>query len=45
MESKLVRGVYMIGELLDIDAICGGYNLQWCWSSAYVAAKAIIGSR
>lgn len=38
MESKLVDGVYIIGELLDINGDCGGFNLQWAWSSAYVAA-------
>ena len=39
MESKLVKGLYLIGELIDIDGDCGGYNLQWAWSSAYVAGK------
>ena len=37
MESKLVKGLYLVGELLDIDGDCGGYNLQWAWSSGYVA--------
>lgn len=37
MESKLVKGLYIVGELLDIDGDCGGYNLQWAWSSAYLA--------
>lgn len=37
MESKLVKGLYIIGELLDIDGDCGGFNLQWAWSSGYVA--------
>lgn len=41
MESKLSAGLYFAGELLDIDARCGGYNLQWAWSSAYLAALAI----
>ena len=41
MESMLVPGLYFTGELLDIDGICGGYNLQWCWSSAYLAAHSI----
>lgn len=35
--SKLVPGVFFCGELLDVDGICGGYNLQWAWSSGYVA--------
>lgn len=42
MESKLVQGLYFAGEILDIDGICGGYNLQWCWSSAYTAAMDIV---
>ncbi|MDR7857905.1 NAD(P)/FAD-dependent oxidoreductase [Tissierella sp.] len=37
MESKLVSGLYIVGELLDIDGDCGGFNLQWAWSSGYVA--------
>ena len=37
MESKKVPGLYIVGELLDIDGDCGGFNLQWAWSSAYVA--------
>lgn len=37
MESKLHKGLYFSGELLDVDGKCGGYNLQWAWSSGYVA--------
>jgi predicted flavoprotein YhiN len=33
MQSKLVPGLYACGEVLDIDGDCGGYNLQWAWSS------------
>ncbi len=39
MESSFVPGLYFVGELLDIDGDCGGYNLQWAWSSGYVAGK------
>ena len=39
MESKLCKGLYFAGELLDIDGTCGGYNLQWAWSSGAVAGK------
>ena len=42
MESKVVPGLYIIGEALDIDGISGGYNLQACMSEAYLAAKNII---
>ena len=37
MESKRVPGLYFAGELLDIDGACGGYNLQWAWTSGYLA--------
>ncbi|MBU5311920.1 NAD(P)/FAD-dependent oxidoreductase [Tissierella carlieri] len=37
MESKIVEGLYIVGELLDIDGDCGGFNLQWSWSSGYIA--------
>lgn len=39
LESKLVPGLYFAGEMIDIDGKCGGYNLQWAWSSGYVAGK------
>lgn len=39
-ESHLVKGVYAAGEILDIDGDCGGYNLQWAWSSGYLAGEA-----
>lgn len=37
MESKYCAGVYFAGEILDVDGRCGGYNLQWAWSSGYLA--------
>ena len=42
MQSKLVPGLYILGEALDIDGISGGYNLQACMSEAYLAAKNIL---
>ena len=39
MESKKISGLYFAGELLDIDGPCGGYNLQWAWSSGVVAGR------
>ncbi len=39
MESRLARGLYACGEVLDIDGDCGGFNLQWAWSSGYIAGK------
>lgn len=42
MESKLIPGVYFSGEVLDVDGTCGGYNLQWAWSSGYAAGKSAV---
>ena len=39
MESKLVKGLFFAGEIVDIDGQCGGFNLQWAWSSGYIAGK------
>lgn len=41
MESKLVSGLYFAGEVMDVDAYTGGFNLQIAWSTAYVAANSI----
>lgn len=41
LESKLIPGLYFAGELLDVDGICGGYNLQWAWASGFVAGNSI----
>ena len=41
-ESKLVKGLYIIGEALDIDGDCGGYNLQFSFSSACCAAESLV---
>lgn len=39
MESKLVKGLFFIGEVLDVTGQLGGYNLQWAWSSGFTAGK------
>lgn len=39
MESTKTKGLYLAGELLDVDGICGGYNLQWAWTTGYLAGK------
>ena len=39
MESRIVPGLYACGEVLDIDGDCGGYNLQWAWSSGHLAGS------
>lgn len=41
MESKLVKGLYFAGEVIDVDALTGGYNLQIAWSTALLAAKGV----
>ncbi|MGV2645068.1 aminoacetone oxidase family FAD-binding enzyme, partial [Clostridium perfringens] len=38
LQSKLVDNLYFCGELLDVDGDCGGFNLQWAWSSGFTAA-------
>ena len=42
MESKLIKGVYFTGEVLDVDALTGGYNLQVAWTSGYAAGNSIF---
>ena len=45
MESGIVPGLYLAGELLDIDGACGGYNLQWAWTSGYIAGTSAAEGR
>lgn len=45
MQSRLVPGLYAAGEVLDIDGDCGGYNLQWAWSSGHLAGQLRKGGR
>lgn len=42
LQSKLCKGLYFAGEILDVDGECGGYNLQWAFSSAAIVAQAIL---
>ena len=39
MESLICPGLYFAGEVVDVDGKCGGYNLQWAWSSGFLAGK------
>lgn len=39
LESKVVEGLYAAGEILDVDGDCGGYNLQWAWTSGHLAGR------
>ena len=41
MQSIIVPGLFYAGEILDVDGICGGYNLQWAWTSGYLAGNNI----
>lgn len=41
MESKLVKGLYFCGEVIDVDGFCGGFNLQNCWSTGYIAGISV----
>ena len=43
MESKIVKNLYFAGEMIDVDAYTGGFNLQIAYSTGYLAALGIIG--
>lgn len=43
MEAKKVKGLYIVGETLDVDGKCGGYNLQWAWTSGAIAGACAAG--
>ena len=41
IQSKLVENLYFCGEVIDVDGFCGGFNLQNCWSTGFIAGNAI----
>ena len=43
LESRLVPGLHFCGEILDVDGDCGGFNLQWAWSSGWLAGQSAAG--
>ncbi len=45
MESRRQRGLYLVGELLDVDGVTGGFNFQHCWSSGWLAGQALAAQR
>ncbi len=45
MESRRQRGLYLVGELLDVDGVTGGFNFQHCWSSGWLAGQALATQR
>ena len=42
LESRLVKNLYFAGEILDVDGDCGGYNLQWAFTSGMAVADAVL---
>ena len=42
LQSKKCSGLYIIGEMVDVDGKCGGYNLQWAWTTGYIAGKSAV---
>jgi predicted flavoprotein YhiN len=41
MGSRICPGLYLVGEMLDVDGRIGGFNFQWAWSTGYVAGRGI----
>ena len=41
MQSRIAPGVFLTGEMLDVDGRIGGFNFQWAWASGYVAGRAL----
>ena len=39
MDCKKIPGMYLAGEVLDVDGMCGGYNLQWAWSTGFISGR------
>ena len=44
-ESDIQPGLYFCGEIIDVDGICGGYNLQWAWTSGHLAGLHLLGGK
>jgi hypothetical protein len=45
MESRIVPGLYLVGEMLDCDGRIGGFNFQWAWSTGHIAGRAAARSQ
>ena len=41
MQSKKENGLYITGEMIDVDGDCGGYNLEWAWTTGMIAGNSI----
>jgi hypothetical protein len=44
MESRRQEGLFLAGEILDVDGVTGGFNFQHCWSSGWLAGQALAGA-
>jgi predicted flavoprotein YhiN len=44
MESKLIAGLYLLGEMLDCDGRIGGFNFQWAWTTGWLAGESVVRS-
>jgi predicted flavoprotein YhiN len=44
MASRKTAGLYLVGEILDVDGRIGGFNFQWAWSTAWLAGRAAVNS-
>ena len=42
MESRIMKGLYFAGEILDVDGITGGFNFQHAWSSGFIASQSMM---
>jgi predicted flavoprotein YhiN len=45
MESRVCRGLFLVGEILDVDGRIGGFNFQWAWATGHAAACALARGR
>ena len=45
MESRRTPGLYLVGEILDVDGRIGGFNFQWAWTTGFLAGRAAAGAR
>jgi predicted flavoprotein YhiN len=43
MQSRICPGLFLVGEILDVDGRIGGFNFQWAWSSGFVAGNVLAG--
>ena len=41
LESKQIKNLFFCGEIVDVDGICGGYNLQWAWTSGHIVGECL----